>query len=152
VLGRGGMGIVYKARQVRLKRLVALKMIRDGDQVGAKERQRFRAEAEAAARLQHPNIVQIHAIGEHDGRPYLALEYVDGVSLAGAALPVREAAALVETLARAMHHAHQRGVIHRDLKPANILLQKLATDEHRSTQRKEEQPETASPGFSSPIC
>jgi serine/threonine protein kinase len=126
VLGRGGMGVVYRARQVGLNRLVALKMILGGPHAESRERARFRAEAEAVARLQHPHIVQIHEIGEHDGLPYFALEHVDGGTLAQRldwtpALP-RAAAELVETLARAVHYAHQRAVVHRDLKPSNILL------------------------------
>jgi WD40 repeat protein len=125
-LGRGGMGVVYKARHVRLKRLVALKMILSGAHAGPNELARFRIESEAVARLQHPNIVQIHEVGEHDGRPYFSLEYVDGGSLAqkldGTPLPPRAAAQMVEKLARAIHAAHQRGIVHRDLKPANVLL------------------------------
>jgi tetratricopeptide (TPR) repeat protein len=125
-LGEGGMGVVYKARQLALNRVVALKMIR-GAHAGAEELARFRIEAEAVARLQHPNIVQIYEVGQQDGRPFFSLEYVDGGSLdklqARTLMPARQAAALVETLARAMHYAHQRGVVHRDLKPANILLQ-----------------------------
>jgi WD40 repeat protein/tetratricopeptide (TPR) repeat protein len=126
VLGRGGMGVVYRARQVRLKRLVALKMILTGDHAGPEELARFRAEAEAVARLQHPHIVQVHEVGEHEGRPFFSLEYVDGGSLAaklrGTPQPPRTAARVVETLARAMHYAHQQGIVHRDLKPANVLL------------------------------
>jgi serine/threonine-protein kinase len=126
VLGRGGMGVVYKARHLALKRTVALKMILAGGHAGPAELARFRIEAEAAARLQHPNIVQIHEVGEADGHPYCALEFVEGGSLAsklkGDALSVREAAKLVETLARAMQLAHSRNVVHRDLKPANVLL------------------------------
>jgi len=125
-LGRGGMGVVYKARQSKLNRLVALKMILAGEYAGEKELARFRSEGEAVARLQHPNIVQIFEVGEHGGHPYFSLEFVDGGSLAqkldGTPLPPRPAARLVETLARAMHAAHQAGVIHRDLKPANVLL------------------------------
>jgi eukaryotic-like serine/threonine-protein kinase len=125
-LGRGGMGVVYKARQVALNRLVALKVVLSGGHAGAQERARFKAEAEAAARLGHPNIVQVHEVGEHQGAPYLAMEYVDGESLDrkvdGTPQPPRQAAELVRTLARAVHYAHQRGVIHRDLKPANVLL------------------------------
>jgi len=125
-LGRGGMGIVYKARQVALHRLVAVKMMRAGLEAGPDEVARFRTEAEAVARLQHPNIIQIHEVGEADGRPYLALEFVDGLGLnkylAGTPQPPRAAAGLVEKLARAMCAAHQRGIVHRDLKPSNILL------------------------------
>jgi tetratricopeptide (TPR) repeat protein len=120
------MGVVYRASQVGLNRLVALKMILAGEYAGPEERDRFRREAEAEARLQHPHIVQIYEVGEHDGRPYLALEYADGGSLAqqvaGTPQPARAAAQLVQTLAGALHHAHQRGILHRDLKPANVLL------------------------------
>jgi serine/threonine protein kinase len=129
-LGRGGMGVVYKARHKKLKRLVALKMILAGAHAGPQDLQRFRLEAEAIARLQHPNIVQIHEVGEcpRTGKPYFALEYVEGGSLraklAGTPLPPLEAATLIATLARAMQAAHQHGVIHRDLKPANVLLTK----------------------------
>jgi hypothetical protein len=125
-LGRGGMGVVYKARQTALKRLVALKMILAGAHAGAEQRVRFRREAEAVARLQHPHIVQVYEVGDHDGLPYFSLEYVDGGSLAqrlqGRPLAPERAAAVVEKLARAMHAAHQRGIVHRDLKPANVLL------------------------------
>jgi WD40 repeat protein len=125
-LGRGGMGVVYRARQKGLDRVVALKMIRSGEHAGPEQRERFRREAEAVARLQHPNIVHVYEVGEHDGQPFFSLEYVDGGSLAaklaGTPLPPREAARLVETLSRAVDHAHQRGVLHRDLKPANVLL------------------------------
>ncbi len=135
LLGRGGMGVVYKARQVSLRRVVALKMILAGAHAGPEQLARFRSEAEAVARLQHPNIVQIHEVGEQDGRPYFALEYVEGGSLAqrltGIPFPAAPAAALVETLARAMHYAHQHGIIHRDLKPANILLQNPSTKDTR---------------------
>jgi eukaryotic-like serine/threonine-protein kinase len=129
VLGRGGMGVVYKARHLALKRTVALKMILAGGHAGSRELARFRVEAEAVARLQHPNIVQIHEVGAADGRPYCALEFVEGGSLAqklvGQPLPAREAARLVEALAQAMQLVHNRNVVHRDLKPANVLL---ATD------------------------
>jgi WD40 repeat protein len=125
-LGRGGMGVVYKARHVQLDRLVALKMILAGDHAGAQARARFRTEAEAVARLQHANVVQIHDIGEHQGLPYFSLEFCPGGSLAarldGTPLPPGPAAALAETLAGAVHAAHQAGVVHRDLKPANVLL------------------------------
>jgi hypothetical protein len=125
ILGRGGMGVVYKARHLALKRTVALKMLAAGHPHPA-ERARFRAEAEAVARLQHPNVVQIHEVGESDGRPFIALEYVAGGSLAGRLaarpLPPRDAARLVAALAEAMHLAHSRNLVHRDLKPANVLL------------------------------
>src|SRR5207249_762174 len=109
---------------VALNRLVALKMILAGSHAGAQETARFRAEAEAVAQLQHPNIVQVYDLGEHDGVPYLAMEYCEGGSLARQRGPMepRQAAELVETLARAMQYAHERGVVHRDLKPANVLL------------------------------
>ena len=120
------MGVVYRARQVRLNRAVALKMILAGEHAGAEAAARFLAEAEAVAKLQHPNIVQIFHIDEHDGFPYFEMEYVGGGSLAdrldGTPRPPREAARLVETLAGAMAEAHRQGVVHRDLKPANILL------------------------------
>jgi serine/threonine protein kinase len=125
-LGRGGMGVVYRAWQTGLKRLVALKMIRDSVLAGPEQRARFRIEAEAAARLRHPNIVHVYEINEHQGRPFFSMEFAEGGSLdrklAGRPLPPAEAADLVQTLARAVHHAHQRHVIHRDLKPANVLL------------------------------
>jgi WD40 repeat protein/serine/threonine protein kinase len=125
-LGRGGMGVVYLARQVSLNRLVALKTILAGAGATAEERQRLQREAEAIARLQHPNVVQIFQVGEVDGRLFLALEFVNRGNLsghlAGKPLSARAAAALVETLALAIEHAHSQGIIHRDLKPANILL------------------------------
>jgi serine/threonine-protein kinase len=126
VLGRGGMGVVYRARQPGLKRLVALKMIRAGGHADAHDLARFRTEAEMVARLQHPNIVQIYEVGDDQGQPYFSLEFVDGTSLkekiGGTPQPPREAAALARTLAEAMDYAHQNGIIHRDLKPANVLL------------------------------
>ena len=125
-LGRGGMGVVYQARQCSLKRQVALKMILAGLDADPSARARFRTEAEAVARLQHPNIVQIYEVGEHEGRPFLSLEFVEGGSLrqkiAQAQPFTREAAQLVETLARAVHHTHKRGILHRDLNPNNVLL------------------------------
>jgi serine/threonine protein kinase len=124
VVGHGGMGIVYKARQVRLNRLAALKMILSG--ATPADRERFRTEAEAVASLDHPNIIRIYEVGEHAGHPYLVLEWSDGGNLAqhlsGAPLPARSAAALLLPLARAAAFAHARGIIHRDLKPANVLL------------------------------
>jgi WD40 repeat protein/tetratricopeptide (TPR) repeat protein/tRNA A-37 threonylcarbamoyl transferase component Bud32 len=125
-LGRGGMGVVYKARQTRLKRLAALKMILTGDYASPEELARFRHEAESIARLCHPHIVQVYEVGEYDGRPFFSLEYVDGGTLATRlreSLPgPKEAAALVEKLARAMYAVHQCSMVHRDLKPANVLL------------------------------
>jgi serine/threonine-protein kinase len=142
-IGRGGMGVVYEALDIKLKRRVALKMIKSGDLASPQEVERFRAEAESVARLQHPNIVQIFAVGEQDGRPYLALEFIDGGSLeallAAKPLPPNEAAQFVETLARAVQYAHQCGIVHRDLKPANVLLGKETTIS---------QPESTSPCIS----
>jgi serine/threonine protein kinase/uncharacterized caspase-like protein len=132
-LGRGGMGVVYKARQVSLNRIVALKMILSGQFAGAAQRQRFRTEAEAIARLQHPNILQIYDFGEHDGLPYFALEFCEGGSLfwrlrnGPKVMGPDEAARLVEALARAAHHAHRQGIIHRDIKSANVLLDAAGT-------------------------
>jgi serine/threonine protein kinase len=128
MLGRGGMGVVYKALQEKANRLVALKMILSGAHADQAERTRFNAEAEAAARLSHPNIVQLYEVGETpEGFPYFSLEFVNGRTLADRLKqnPLRpdEAAALVEALARAMQYAHERGIVHRDLKPANVLLQ-----------------------------
>jgi tetratricopeptide (TPR) repeat protein len=126
-LGRGGMGVVYKARQEKLNRLVALKMILSDGLAGPEQLARFRREAEAVAQIQHPHIVQIHEVGEAHGRPYFCLELAEGGSLDkqlhGTPWPAQDAAQLVETLAHAVHAAHERGIIHRDLKPANILLQ-----------------------------
>ncbi len=126
LIGRGGMGVVYKARQLSLKRVVALKMLPVDLGVGRAALGRFHTEAEAAARLQHPNIVQIYEVGQWDGRPFYSMEYVEGGNLARrlarGPLAVRTAAELVEVLARAVHYAHERGVAHRDLKPSNVLL------------------------------
>lgn len=126
VLGRGGMGVVYLARQVGLNRDVALKMVLAGAHASKNQLARFEAEACAVARLQHPNIVQVFEVDRHEGLPYFSLEYVDGMSLDqridGKPLPPREAAQIVEKICRAMHYAHDRGILHRDLKPANILM------------------------------
>ncbi|HEY7426921.1 MAG TPA: protein kinase, partial [Gemmataceae bacterium] len=134
-LGRGGMGVVYKARHLALGRVVALKMVLAGAHAGAEQRRRFRAEAEAAAMLSHPHIVQVYEVGEHDGCPYFSLEYVEGRNLQDVLSESRpapaESAALVEQLARAVDYAHRRGVVHRDLKPANVLLS-FSRDAERS--------------------
>jgi len=126
VLGVGGMGIVYKARQVRLNRFVALKMIRAGAGARPQDLARFEAEALAVAAIEHPNIIRIFEIGEYGGMPFCSLEYLPGGSLAkkigGKPQPVDEAARIGQILASAMEVAHQRGIIHRDLKPANVLL------------------------------
>jgi WD40 repeat protein len=128
VLGRGGMGVVYKARHLALKRVVALKMILGGRYVGTDKLARFQTEAEAVARLEHSHIVHIYDFGSHDGLPFLALEYVDGGTLdkklAATPQDPRYAAAIVRSLAAAMQVAHDAGIIHRDLKPSNILLTK----------------------------
>jgi WD40 repeat protein len=125
-LGRGGMGVVYKARHLALRRLVALKMILAGSYAGEAQLERFRVEAEAVARLQHPHIVQIHEIGEHDGLPYFSLEFCEGGSLRqrlhDRPLDPHEAARLLEKLARAADAAHRQEIVHRDLKPHNVLL------------------------------
>jgi tetratricopeptide (TPR) repeat protein/tRNA A-37 threonylcarbamoyl transferase component Bud32 len=126
MLGRGGMGVVYKAQQTRPRRVVALKMILHAIHASREARRRFLAEAEAVARLQHPNVVQIFEWGEHQGLPYFSLEYCPGGSLDkrldGTPWSAAKAAALVETLARAMDAAHRAGIVHRDLKPGNVLV------------------------------
>jgi serine/threonine-protein kinase len=131
VLGRGGMGVVYKARQLNLDRFVALKVLLAGPHADPLLRARFRVEAEMSARLAHPNIVTVFDVGEAGGLPYLALEYVEGTALArelaGTPRPGPDAAGVVRTLARALHHAHQQGVLHRDLKPANVLVARDGT-------------------------
>ncbi len=125
-IGRGGMGVVYKARHVRLQRIVALKMVLAGALAQDDERQRFDLEAAASAQLQHPGIVALYEVGTFDNQPYFSMEYISGTSLgqrvASGPLPGREAAAYLEATARAVHYAHTRGILHRDLKPANILL------------------------------
>lgn len=130
-LGRGTMGVVYKARRTALHRLVALKMIVAGGHATAEQRARFETEARAVATLQHPNIVQIHELGESDGLPFLSLEFVDGEPLDaridGTPQPPAAAVTLIEVLARAIQVAHARGIIHRDLKPANVLVARDGT-------------------------
>jgi tetratricopeptide (TPR) repeat protein len=125
-IARGGMGVVFRARQVSLDRQVAVKLLRDGTLANADEVRRFRAEAAAAASLHHPNIVAIHETGEHEGQQFLAMELIVGRNLAEATqagpLPAREAAALAVIVAGAVQHAHEHGVLHRDLKPSNVLV------------------------------
>ena len=125
-IARGGMGVVYKARQLSLNRVVALKMMLPSLLASATAAPRFRAEAEAAANLQHPNIVAIHEVGEHEGQLYFSMDYVEGQSLAALVrdhpLPAETAARHVKTAAEAIHYAHRQGFLHRDLKPSNILI------------------------------
>jgi serine/threonine protein kinase len=145
VLGSGGMGLVCAARQSRPRRIVALKMILSDPRMGRQRLERFRGESEILARLRHPNIVGIHEVGEHRGRPYFTMEYAEGGSLAGklavAPLSAREAAELTRTLARTVQAAHAQGIVHRDLKPSNVLLQK---DEVRRMKDEESKDGSAS--------
>ena len=125
-LGSGAMGVVYKARQISLNRTVALKMIRAGALAGEEELRRFQNEAEAVARLDHPHIVPIYEVGEHDGKRYFSMKLIGGPclsrTLSSYTANPQNAAKLMVTIAEAVHHAHQRGILHRDLKPSNILL------------------------------
>lgn len=125
-IAAGGMGIVYKARQVSLNRIVAVKMILRGTLATDEDVKRFRAEAEAAASLQHPGIVAIHEVGLHEGQHYFSMDFVEGLSLADLLrqepLAARQAAEYVRDAAEAVHYAHQQGTLHRDLKPSNILI------------------------------
>ena len=146
LLGRGGMGVVFLARQTRLKRHVALKMILAGPYADADDLARFRGEAESIARLQHPNIVHIYEIGEAGDRPYFSMEYAGGGSLSqflnGTPLSPHIAAGLVRTLANAVHYAHQNGVLHRDLKPANVLFAVAGTESESASGKQAASQET----------
>jgi serine/threonine-protein kinase len=127
-IGRGGMGIVYRARDLTVNRVVALKLIVTGQFASKREVERFRAEAGAAARLDHPNVVPIYEVGEQDGRPFFSMKFMEGGTLmsqlaaSSEPLDAHQAASLVLKIARAIHHAHQRAILHRDIKPGNILL------------------------------
>jgi serine/threonine-protein kinase len=136
-IGRGGMGVVYQALDPRLGRFVALKMILGGEHASAEDLGRFRGEAQAIARLTHPNIVPVYDVGEQDGQAYFSMKYVEGITLAElikhGPLPSRRAASYLLQISQAVHHAHQHGVVHRDLKPSNVLIdtaldQPLVTD------------------------
>jgi serine/threonine protein kinase len=152
-LGRGGMGVVYEARELKSGRRVALKLIRDGALAGPAERARFRIEAEAAARMRHANIVAIYAVGEQEGRPFFAMELMEGGSLdkllAGQPQPAQQAAQLARLLALAVQHAHEQRIVHRDLKPANVLLENLAQSRKvaktKTDAKGEYEPDSSSP-------
>src|SRR5262249_52425508 len=128
-MARGGMGVVWKARQVSLNRIVAVKLLLAGRFSSTEYVKRFQAEAEAAANLQHPNIVAIHEVGEHEGQHYFSMDFVEGQSLAERArenpLPPELSAGYVRAIAEAIHYAHQRGILHRDIKPSNLLIDTL---------------------------
>ncbi len=125
-IARGGMGVIFKARHLSLNRVVAVKMILRGDFASVADLARFRAEAETAARLQHPNIVAVHEVGEQEGQPYFSMDYVEGQNLAqlvgNTPLPTAHAATYLKTIAEAVQYAHQKGILHRDLKPSNVLI------------------------------
>jgi serine/threonine protein kinase/predicted Zn-dependent protease len=144
LLGRGGVGVVYRARHLGLKRRVALKMLLAGPFAQPEEKERFQREAEAVAGLRHPNIVQVYNSGEFEGRPFFTMEYVEGGTLAQklakSPLSARDAAKLVATLADAVSAAHASGIIHRDLKPANVLLQEVASSQHTVASRHSADP------------
>ncbi len=143
-IAHGGMGVVYKARQISPNRIVAVKMILSGQLASAHDIRRFHTEAEAAAQLQHPNIVAIHEVGEHEGQHYFSMDYVEGDNLAALVrknpLPAKQAARIVQTVAEAIHYAHQKGILHRDLKPSNVLM------EGRESRIKGQEPEQSASG------
>ena len=134
-IARGGMGVIYKARQTRLNRFVAVKMMLGGPFGDPKNLARFRAEAKTVAQLQHPNIIAIHEVGEHDGLPFFSMDYVEGRNLSeivgNTPLPIARAARYVKAISEAVHYAHQHGVLHRDLKPSNVLID--SSDQPRVT-------------------
>ncbi len=139
-LGQGGMGVVYLARDTKLKREVALKMLHADKVEGRVSVARFWAEAEVMAAVRHPHVVQVFELGEHDGRPFMAMEYVGGGSLATwlkqhGSVPPHDAAAFIEHVARGVAAAHEMGIVHRDLKPGNILLQRSEVRSQRTEVR-----------------
>jgi len=152
-IAHGGMGVVYKARQTSLQRIVAVKMLLAGPFASPAFVQRFRVEAEAAAGLQHPNIVAIHEVGEHDGQQYFSMDYVEGRDLAALTrekpLPATKAASYVRAIAGAVHYAHEHGILHRDLKPSNVLIdsfdQPRVTDFGLAKRLSHSEPETRNP-------
>jgi tetratricopeptide (TPR) repeat protein len=151
-LGRGGMGVVYRARQTKLNRPVALKVILAGPHASDEDKARFRVEGEAVARLRHPNIVQVYDVGEHEGFAFLALELVEGETLRrwqnGTPVPPREAVRIAIGIGRAIQHAHENGILHRDIKPANILLTGDRGQEAGDSKHGRQEPDSLSPGSS----
>ncbi|HEY2787568.1 MAG TPA: serine/threonine-protein kinase [Fimbriiglobus sp.] len=141
LIGAGGAGVVYRGWDPTLRRDVAVKVLKSGESSSESERERFRREAEAVARLNHRNVVHLYEVGDHDGRPFLVMEYLPGGTLrtrfGGQSVSPFEAAAMVKTLARAAHHAHAKGIIHRDLKPANVLLEETRLDDRTSIMNRE---------------